>query len=72
MADLPRFRVEEQSLFFNVVIDFAGPLYIRGENGGKSGKVYVALFACCTTRAIHLELVPDLSAGTLFCVYDVL
>jgi len=27
------------------------------------GKVYVALFSCCVTRAIRLELVEDLSAG---------
>ena len=27
-------------------------------------RVYIALFSCCTTRAIHLELVKDLMAHT--------
>lgn len=26
-------------------------------------EVYIALFSCCMTRAIHLELVGDLSTG---------
>ncbi|XP_041794473.1 uncharacterized protein LOC121607628 [Chelmon rostratus] len=39
-------------------VDFAGPLYVKPDNK----KVYIALFTCAVTRAVHLEIVTDLSA----------
>ena len=41
-------------------MDFAGPIFIRNEAGEKV-KSYITLFTCAITRAVHLELVPDLS-----------
>ena len=61
-AALPDFRVKEAPPFSRVGVDFAGPLYVKGRSG-QMDKVYVALFSCCVTRAVHLELVEDLSAG---------
>ncbi|KAJ8929080.1 hypothetical protein NQ314_018279 [Rhamnusium bicolor] len=46
--------------FENIGIDFAGPLYIT--ESGRSKKAYIMLLTCAVTRAIHLELVPDISA----------
>lgn len=40
-------------------IDFAGPVYFKGPSGMK--KAYICLFTCATSRALHLELTPDLS-----------
>lgn len=31
------------------------------DKSNEMRKVYVALFTCCVTRAVHLELVEDLS-----------
>ena len=63
MGPLPDFRVTQSPAFSKVGIDFAGPLYVKGQSGSME-KVYIALFSCCTTRAIHLELVKDLTAHT--------
>lgn len=60
-AALPDFRVREVPAFSKVGVDFAGPLYVKAPTGGMR-KAYIALFSCCVTRAIHLELVEDLSA----------
>jgi len=37
-------------------IDFAGPLYIKDGN-----KVWICLYTCCVTRAVHLEVVPNMT-----------
>ena len=65
-AALPDFRVKEAPPFSRVGIDFAGPLYVK-EKSGQMGKAYIALFSCCMTRAVHLDLVEDLSTGTFRC-----
>ena len=60
---LPEFRVTEAPPFSTTGMDFAGPLYVKGK-GGEMSKMYIALFSCFITRAIHLELVTDLTSVT--------
>ena len=61
-ATFPEFRVKRAAPFENSGVDFAGPLFAKTKSG--MSKVYIALFACCVTRAVHLELVQDLTAAT--------
>ena len=63
-APLPGFRVEDVPPFTNVGIDFAGPLFHKGPNGNMR-KCYIVIYICCTSRALHLDLVNDLS-GPVF------
>ena len=63
VAPLPEFRVEQVPPFTNVGVDFAGPLYYKSKNG-KMEKCYIVLYTCCTSRALHLDLVEDLSGPT--------
>ena len=57
---LPSFRVSEVPPFTYVGVDYAGPLFLKG----SETKVWISLFTCCVTRAIHLELVPDMTADS--------
>ena len=59
---LPLFRVEEAPPFTFTGCDFAGPLYIKSESGQK--KTWICLYTCCVVRAVHLELVMDLTTPT--------
>ena len=59
---LPGFRLSQKPAFTYVGVDYAGPLYIKEPNCSALKKVYVLLFTCCSTRAVHLELATDLSA----------
>ena len=62
-ADLPAYRVQEIKAFSVVGVDFAGPLYVKKDNKDMR-KIYIALFTCATSRAIHLELVDNLDTET--------
>ena len=63
-APLPEFQLSDEFAFTRVGVDFLGPMYVKDvfSKKGEMNKTYIALFTCATTRAIHLELVPNLSA----------
>ena len=48
-------------------IDFTGAMYVRQPQSEQ--KVYICLFTCATTRAIHLEIVTDLSVETFLLAF---
>ncbi|XP_060554088.1 uncharacterized protein LOC132715131 [Ruditapes philippinarum] len=60
---LPKIRVQDTSQFTVTGVDFSGALYVRS-NSRIEHKAYICLFTCASTRAVHLELVPDLSEET--------
>jgi hypothetical protein len=64
MGDLPKDRVQPARPFLNSGVDFGGPVYLKeGRGRGKrTVKGYIALFVCFATKALHLELVGDLSS----------
>ncbi|KMQ83668.1 hypothetical protein RF55_19391, partial [Lasius niger] len=63
MGDLPASRVTPSKAFSTCGVDFAGPFLAKERNGRgkKSFKVFIALFVCFSTCAIHLEVVSDLT-----------
>ena len=62
--DLPEFFFILSPPFANVRTDHVGPLYARDiYKPAKLYKVFIALFSCCTTRMIHLEIQPNLEAS---------
>ncbi|CAG7725597.1 unnamed protein product, partial [Allacma fusca] len=66
MGNLPQHRVTPSRPFSHVGIDYAGPVLLRSWKGRKSKplKAYIALFICCSTKAIHMELVSDMTSET--------
>ena len=61
-APLPKVRVQETPPFEVTGVDFAGPLYVKSDNGET--QAYICLFTCAVTRAIHLEVVTDLTESS--------
>ena len=57
-APLPTDRLSQQHAFSTIGIDYTGPLYCS--DTGRQ-KLYILLFTCAVTRAIHLELTESMS-----------
>ncbi|KHJ98965.1 integrase core domain protein [Oesophagostomum dentatum] len=58
MPPLPKDRVLITKPFQKVGCDFLGPI-----DSNNNEKMYVCLYTCLTTRAVHLEVVENLTTG---------
>lgn len=58
---LPECRLSETPAFSFTGVDFAGPLLVRATLASPSTKVWISLFTCYVTRAVHLDVVTDQS-----------
>ena len=66
---LPAERVRQSRPFEITGVDFTGAITISDTCEGDPIRVYVCLFTCATTRAVHLELASDLSADTFLKLF---
>ena len=64
---LPEIRTRDTIPFTITGIDFTGALYVRQDS--TENKVYICLFTCATSRAIHLEVVTDLTVENFFLAF---
>ena len=63
LGQLPLERVTPASVFEKVGVDYAGPFQIKYGHVRKPTvvKAYICLFVCLSVKAVHLELVSDLT-----------
>ncbi|KAK0149774.1 hypothetical protein N1851_009477 [Merluccius polli] len=62
MAELPKERVEESAPFTNCGMDCFGPFIIKRNR--KEHKRYGLILTCLYSRAVHIEMVEDLSTDS--------
>ena len=62
MADLPPERVESSPPFSSVGMDCFGPFTTK--DGRKEHNRYGLLFTCLSSRAIHIEMLPDMTTDS--------
>lgn len=62
MGNLPATRINPERPFAHTGVDYAGSFIIKVSRN-KTGKAYLAVFVCMATKAMHLEVVSDLSTS---------
>lgn len=71
MGLLPKYRISPNRPFLNCGVHLAGPFDIKKFKGkcSQSYKSYFAVFVCFSTKAVHVEVVIDLSAAAFVAAY---
>ena len=67
MADLPKDRLDPSPPFSYVGVDTFGPwsvVFRRTRGGVANQKRWAILFTCLTTRAVHIEVIEELSTSS--------
>jgi len=72
MGNLSSQRITPSRPFTIVGIDFAGPYFANEQLRRKiqPSKVYLALFICFATKAVHLEMVGDLMTAAFIAAFN--
>ena len=61
---LPESRVKEDPAFSFTGVHFAGPFLVHTKTNATAKKMYICLFACFVTRAVHPDIVLEKSTET--------
>ncbi|HGJ5890207.1 MAG TPA: DUF1759 domain-containing protein [Arsenophonus apicola] len=71
LGELPAARLEPSKPFLRSGVDYAGPIMVRTTKGRghKAYKGYLAVFVCLCTKAVHLEVVSDLTSTTFIASF---
>lgn len=70
MGDLPAVILNVARAFQSTGIDYAGPFRLKQGRGKAQAKAYVAVFVCMAYKAVHLELVSDLTTAAFLAALD--
>jgi len=65
---LLKVRVTEAPPFTVTGVDFTGAPYVKGATSQET-KIYICLFSCAVSRAVHLEVVNDLIVDTFLLAF---
>ena len=61
MTNMSKDRMNFVHPFQHVGIDFTGHLFVKNDTGIEE-KMYILIYTCLNIRAVHIDLLPDMSA----------
>lgn len=72
MGDLPAARINSEKAFHHTGVDYTGYVDVKSSKGRgiKTTKGYIAVFVCMVTKAVHLELVSDLTSTSFLAALN--
>ncbi|XP_043063213.1 uncharacterized protein LOC122319685 [Drosophila yakuba] len=72
MGELPIPRVQASRCFQHTGLDYAGPIAIKESKGRtpRIGKAWFSIFVCLTTKALHIEVVSELTTKAFIAAFQ--
>ncbi len=72
MSDLPAARMQISRPFSHTGVDYADPIAIKCTNHRsiKHNKTYLTFFICFSTKAVHIEIVSELTTEAFIFTFD--
>ena len=67
---MPKHKMNLLKPFNHVGVDYTGHLWITDEKTGASSKMYILIFTCLNIRAVHFELLPDMSVRNFLLAFQ--
>ena len=61
LTNLPKNQLSLIKPFNHVGVDFTGHIWVKDTDSNLDHKMYILLFTCLNIRALHIELVPDMT-----------
>ena len=68
-TDMPKHHMNLVKPFRHVGVDFTGHFWVKDEMSDKSIKMFILVFTCLNIRAVHFELLPDMSTRSLSLIH---
>ena len=69
-TDMPKHHMNLVKPFQHVGVDYTGHVWVNDEISGKSTKMFILVFTCLNIRAVHFELLPDLSSKNFILAFQ--
>lgn len=61
MTSMPEHKMKFVKPFLHVGVDYTGHLWVHCNDKNSQIKMYIVIYTCMNIRAIHLDLLPDMS-----------
>ena len=69
-TDMPKHHMNLVKPFNHVGVDYTGHFWVKDELSDKSVKMFILVFTCLNIRAVHFELLPDMSSENFILAFQ--
>ena len=69
-TDMPKHHMNLVKPFLHVGVDYTGHFWVKDDLTGNSTKMFILVFTCLNIRAVHFELLPDMSSKNFLLAFQ--
>ena len=69
-TDMPKHHMNLAKPFNHVGVDYTGHFWVKDELSDKPVKMFILVFTCLNVRAVHFELLPDMSSENFILAFQ--